>query len=280
MQGRKSLECWSDLRHQISRLLSYEHTTLEFIKTENEWPELFQEFTVIPLPSSCADPNPLRKKSQSAHNIIGHMISDDQKIASYRELAQELQKFELDIRIQHQCERPAFKPFVHCEVLVLDWVSANSQRFNYHFFGKFRYIGSSKPTCKLCDYYFKAHPSRIEARPTHGNLYPNWKFPDVLKVDGDAAIKRRQTIYNSMRLSICDDGLQVMEDKRSMWKKYDSNTYPVMSARQTDAQTDASVDDLGERFRTGLNLRGATRYEEDLEASVSEDEDGGGTSLI
>ncbi|CAM1504383.1 Fc.00g019740.m01.CDS01 [Cosmosporella sp. VM-42] len=278
MPGMTSMECWSDLRHHISRLQSYGHATREFIKAKKEWPELFRDFKVIPLPSSRADANPLGKKSENAHNIIGRMVSDDQEIAKYRELAEDLQMFDLDGRIKDQCKRSTFRPYVHSEVLVLDWVAANSHRLNFHFFRGFKYIGSSKPTCKLCDYYFKAHPSRIEARPTHGNLYTNWRFPDVLKVDGEAAIRRRQNLYNSMRLSICDDGFRILEDKSSVWKKHDSNTYSVMSARQTDAQTDVSIDDLGERLRTGLNLRSTSRYG-DLDESVSDDE-GGGASLI
>ncbi|KAF7560082.1 hypothetical protein G7046_g4075 [Stylonectria norvegica] len=278
MPGMKDYECWSDLRHYMSRLLAYEAIVAEFIRAEAEWPALFQDFHVTSIPSSDPEPNPLGRKSETAHNIIGRMTSDASEMERYRECAQGLQAFNLDDRISTEC-KSRFRPIVHSEVLVLDWVVANYKLPQYRFFEDFRYIGSSKPTCKLCSYYFAAHPSRTGARPTHGNLYISWRFPDVSTAGGKSALSRRQSMINSMMEKIREDAWKIMEDKGAVYKKHDSNTYEVMSARLTDGVggDDTDVDDLEERFRGGFDLEG-TPTRESLLLAVSDDD--GGVSLF
>ena len=236
--GVNSLECWSELRHHMSRLLAYEQTVEDLFAAEGEWPELFRDFEILPIPSSRTDANPLGRKSENAHSIFVRMTSDPEKKAKYRALAAELERVDLNVRIKNQCEKATFRPCVHAEVLVLDWVTANCPIPEFQFFQRIKYIGSSKPTCKLCNYYFGAHPSRVKPRSTHGNLYLNWKFPDVYEADGPKGIKRRTAIYYSMLENIRNDAFQIMEEKGATWKRHDSNTYSIMTARQTNLTFD------------------------------------------
>lgn len=282
----RSLECWSELRHNLSRLRSYQAVVQDLVDAEGEWPELFQEVEVMPVPSSRADPNPLGKKSEAADAIIGRMEHDGARKERYRGFALELQRMQLDDRIRGQCKRDSFKPFVHSEILVLEWVMANASRLELSFFHGWRYIGSSKGACRLCHYYFDTPGQHggIQTRPSHGNLYVNWRFPDLHEDDGPEGKARRQEIFNWMMKRVRDDAFQVMESKASTGKRHDSSTHPLMSVRHTDAQTDvgardlADVDELGEQLERGLSLDDPPTSDSP-EDSGSDDEEGG-TSLF
>ncbi|KAM0547026.1 hypothetical protein ACHAPJ_010569 [Fusarium lateritium] len=278
----RSFECWSELRHSISRLRNYKRTVQDLIDAEQEWPELFQEFAVISVPSSKPEGNPLGKKSETAHAIIGRMCSDEASQTRYRGLAQNLQVMDLDDRIQKQCAKTGFKPFVHSEILVLEWIVANAARFL--FFKGWKYIGSSKGACQLCRYYFDStgQHNGIQTRASHGNLYVNWRFPDLYEADGSLGKTRRQMIYNSMMGRIREDAFGILVSRNSEGKRHDSSTHPLMSVRYTDVQTDLGardlpdVDELGEDLAEGLSLGGSSTNS--LEESDFDDEEGG-TSL-
>ncbi|KAF4963830.1 hypothetical protein FSARC_8190 [Fusarium sarcochroum] len=288
----RSFECWSELRHSISRLRNYKRTVQDLVDAEKEWPELFQEFAVISVPSSKPEGNPLGKKSETADAIIGRMCSDETSQTRYRNLAQNLQGMDLDARIQKQCTKTGFKPFVHSEILVLEWIVANTTRHNLHnatrdhipFFRDWKYIGSSKGACQLCRYYFDTigQHNGIQTRASHGNLYVNWRFPDLYEVDGALAKTRRQMIYNSMMGKIREDAFGILVSRNSEGKRHDSSTHPL-SVRHTDVQTDLGardlpdVDELGEDLARGLSLGDSPTNS--LEESDLDDEEEGGTSL-
>ncbi|KAF4980144.1 hypothetical protein FZEAL_3763 [Fusarium zealandicum] len=276
----KSYECWSELRHVLTRLRIYGQVVQNLIDAEREWPEIFQEVEVIQLSSSKAESNPLGKKSETAHAIIGRMGAEEHKKERYHGFAQELQGMQLDDRIRKKCSAPSFKPFVHSEILVLEWVMANSSRLGLRFFHDFKYIGSSKGACKLCYNYFDTPGQHggIRTRPSHGNLYIKWRFPDLFEADGAQGRARRQEIYNHMTKRIRDDAFEAMENKDFTGKRHDSSTHPLMSVRQTDVQTDLGapemfdMDDLGEQLETGLSLGGSTTPDS---LEDSDDEEGG-----
>lgn len=253
----------------MSRLFAYEHMVDSFLEAEGEWPELFRDFDSIVIPSSQKDDKPLNQTSNTASKIIGRMTSDVAQMEQFRTIAAELQKFDFDGRIKSQISSDSFRPSVHAEVLVLDFITRNCPSSEFQYFRGIKYIGSSKPTCKLCSYYFEAHPSRVQSRPTHGNLYKNWKFPDILAAHGNQAVEARKTIYTSVIGNIRKDAFQIMEDKLAPWKRHDSNTYSVMTR-----QTNRTVDELGDRLRSGLSLRGGL-IEERQEEGILDDEDGG-----
>ncbi|KAF4457968.1 hypothetical protein F53441_223 [Fusarium austroafricanum] len=285
----KSLECWSELRHSLSRLQNYKRVVKDLIEAEKEWPYLFQEFVVVPVESSTTDMNPLGRKSESSSNIIGRMCSNKTEKQRYCNLAQNLQNMHLDERIQYQCTKPTFKPYVHCEILVLEWVITKtkkmdeSERSSDTFFNDWKYIGSSKPACQLCRYYFDSigQHNNIKTRASHGNLYTSWRFPDLPESDDSFSQQRRQNIFNSMMEKIRHDAFEILVTRNSEGKKHDSSTHTLMSVRPMDLQTDLGarelpdVDELGEDFATGLSLDSPSNS---LEESDRDDEEGG-TSL-
>jgi hypothetical protein len=274
----KSFECWSELRHAISRLRSYYKTVQCLIDSEEAWPELFQEFVVVSIKSTKPDPNPLGKKSETSHGIIGRMCSDQASIERYRGLARSLEWINLEDRIEAQCTRSSFKPFVHSEVLVLEWAIA---RPNITFFRDWKYIGSSKGACQLCRYYFDAvgQHNDIKTRSSHGNLYVNWRFPDLREPEISFDKTRRQTIFNSMMARIREDAFRILVDKSSRGKRHDSSTHPLTSVlcASTDIWMDTAreipgIDELGEQFSKGLTLESVI---ETIEESDADNEDGG-----
>jgi hypothetical protein len=241
-RGVKSSDCWSELRHHISRLFAYEHTVNDFLDAEAEWPELFRDFDAVVVPSSQPDKKPLSNRSNTASKIIGRMTSDEGQMEKFRAIAAGLQKFDLDARIKSQITSASFKPGVHAEVLVLAFITRNCDTFQY--FRGVKYIGSSKPTCKLCKYFFDAHPSRVQARASHGNLYKNWKFPGETTRD----------VYTAVIESVRKDA------------------FPVVTR-----QTGRAVDDLVNRFESGLDLRSELVDEREEEGLLGTE--GGGASL-
>ncbi|KAH7156422.1 hypothetical protein EDB81DRAFT_880741 [Dactylonectria macrodidyma] len=284
LPDHKSMSCWSELRHNLSRLLAYDAAVETFIATEAKWPELFQEIGVKPVPSSHPDSNPLGRKSEEAQSIIGRLASDPRIVEKYRNMASKLEgePYLLNERIKEQCEKNSFKPIVHCEILVLNWVLVEHKE--PLFFRKWAYIGTSKPSCKLCHRYIEAHPSSIKVRSTHGNVYPNWRFPDLAKTANNLGQRERQNMFNSMIDVVRKDAFFILEEKAPTGKSHDSNTYTFVSHLESDVEAEAAgsdtsgIDELTERLEAGLGFTNMSKVD-NLESFDSDDEEGG-TSLV
>ncbi|KAF7553771.1 hypothetical protein G7Z17_g3378 [Cylindrodendrum hubeiense] len=284
LPDHKSMVCWSELRHNLARLLVYEKAVATFIATEAKWSELFQEVKVKSVASSRPDGNPLGKKSEEAQSVIGRMSSHAPTIAKYRKLSLNLEAdpYLLNDRIKEQCDKVNFRPIVHCEVLVLNWILA--EYTEPRFFRNWRYIGTSKGPCKLCHYYFEAHPSQVKIRPAHGNVYTSWRFADLTKAQGEAGVRGRQNIFNSMMDAVRKDAFLILEEKSPIGKSHDSNTYTFMSHPESDREVEvggsdtSEVDNLIEQFEAGLSFTN-TSTTDSLALSGSDDEEGG-TSLF
>ncbi|KAF8859182.1 hypothetical protein BDZ45DRAFT_725469 [Acephala macrosclerotiorum] len=230
-------EKWSELRHTAGRLLSYLRAAKSLVSMPKRWPELFDNPRVCYVSSSVPDACPFRGKRSldrmTAHGIIGRMTSDLSKQEEYRAYAQELQKVGLDQALQKQIERRKFRPIVHAEVLLLESLESAGGTHPSKFFNGYKYIGCSKPTCRLCCHYFSVHPSGVEVRRTHHNLYPPWRMPDVYEDQGPQAEKGRKDLMNKVLSLVRMDTFRVLKEKLAEGKRHDSNTestYPRGSA--------------------------------------------------
>lgn len=207
------------------------------------WPELFDTFEVIYIPSSRRHLNPLSSDPQKAAAILGRHLPEDIK-PKYLGLAQELQSaFRLDHVIEDQWTLKSFKPSVHVEILLLNWLEKNGITKSPQFFGGWQYIGCSKPTCRLCDYYMSSHPSGVQVRSPHGNLYVNWRMPDYADVYGcrneDEAVRKRHEIMQSIMGRVRHDVMRVLNEKAAGIRKHDSHTYSSVMTRQVDMDAEA-----------------------------------------
>lgn len=221
---------WAEMRHAAGRLLSYFEgvQTLIEAREQPQWAQLFHEFEIVCLPSSEPHPNPIvgPRRNAGAADILGRMTSahDTSKLTTFQDGAAELQRFGLDENIRKQTHSRHFSPIVHAEILVHEsLVDADDLRF----FEGYRYIGTSKPTCRLCDYYFRAMSrtmgDRVQVRQSHGNLYLNWRAADAYS-DQLGAVKRREDILNEMIGYVRQDTYRTLKDKIGERKRFDSNT--------------------------------------------------------
>ncbi|KAL2126462.1 hypothetical protein VTI74DRAFT_856 [Chaetomium olivicolor] len=93
-----------------------------------------------------------------------------------------------------------------------------------------RYIGSSKLICRLCQHYFNVIATPVRFRSGHLNTYLNWRLPDIYVDEGDeGSIEReRKTWYEvlgQMKGQVYAAVARVLEEKVSDRKPHDSNTH-------------------------------------------------------
>lgn len=256
---------WAELRHAAGRLLNYFEAaqTLIEVRSQPGWEGLFYDYEVVCIQSSQPILNPITRKKAGAAEILSRMASsprDKANLASLQQDADELQRFGLDENIRAEISSKYFRPIVHAEILVHESVVNDPEVADFHsskFFGGYRYIGTSKPTCRLCDYYFQIAGDGMQVRKTHRNLYRNWRAPDVWQGQGDIQgvfpWKRREDILNSMNVWIRRDTSRVLSDKVGESKRHDSNTSftyqrgglsAEYSSRADEDVEDEDIDDL------------------------------------
>lgn len=235
-----SMVCWPEMRHMMNRLLAYRQSVEFFLRARTTWPQLFDEFQVFHIPSSQPMEKPTRIKSLSAENIVGRMTRKEKDIQIFRNFVKDLQLFDLDGRIQAEYGKANFRPIVHSEVLLLDWLQKNGGIASTRFFQGWKYIGASKPTCKLCHYYFEEHRSGVGHRSSHGNLYVSWRLPDVLQSQCPEAEAERQIMVDRVIVRIRKDAFDLV--KKRVQPTYRAHDSVTSSARLT-LQVTSGVDD-------------------------------------
>jgi hypothetical protein len=262
---------WGELRHALGRLLSYFIAIKVLISARKFWPRLFVDFTVTTIPSTppLSSPPVIRR---NARGIIQRMSRSKSTLDAYQRHQDHLQTHGgLDERIRHRVSPARFRPIVHAEVNLLASVLRDQalaeadgedpvRFFNQAEFGA--YIGSSKPTCRLCSLYFAAHPSGVKCRESHGNLYPNWRVPDVppsglgLGEDGggEEAERRLQTeILEAMVREVRKDADRAIREKSYSRRKHDSWDTPSNPLRSTTVGGSRGVGSVD-----GASMRGVS----------------------
>ncbi|KAK1676422.1 hypothetical protein BDP55DRAFT_631065 [Colletotrichum godetiae] len=246
-------ERWCELQHFIGRLSSYHVAVRAIISSRRRLhPDLFENFEILWLPSSSPMNNPMnmlqshmavktQQKRRSAESIIRRMMSNTADRNVTLEQANTLQVCDLDKCISNQCQRKSFHPIVHCEILLLHYLCREccGDRHHIPFFDDARYIGCSKPTCRLCEYYFAAHNSDIRVRSGHKNVYSNWTVPNLF-VDNSIEAKERDNLLDRVISKIREDALRALRDKTSDGKRHDSNTHsshPTFRSTEANDQT-------------------------------------------
>jgi hypothetical protein len=244
---------WSELRHFLSRLLSLFIAVRVLINARELWPQLFVNFIVKSLPSTEPAPAPVVRRN--ANGIIRRMGSET-ATRPYKLHAETLQKDKnLDQRIAQRAHPKKFRPIVHAEVNLLDQILRRQAQsdleeddgvrfFNEAEFG--RYIGTSKPTCMLCHLWFSDHPSGVRCRETHGNLYYNWRAPNVYDLDDREAIKQRDLILNGMVKKIRQQAFRVIEERSFTRRRHDSRDTATNPLGSTVRDTDSVIPSVGE----------------------------------
>ncbi|TDZ14250.1 hypothetical protein Cob_v012763 [Colletotrichum orbiculare MAFF 240422] len=233
MSGRHhASEHWSDLQHYIGRLVSYHRIVRTIIVTRKCHPALFygDNIEVQFVKSSKPLPNPMvafqaglppsqRHKIRKADDIISRMTSDEEKKATYREYAETLQNCQLDERLRKRCCSDSYRPIVHSEVLLLEHLQTEfaQETRSVPFYHGDKYIGCSKPTCRLCDFYFASNNTGVKVRPPHPNVYINWTVPNVMDENPETA-KAKDSVIDGVLQKVREAAFTAMKDKFSARK--------------------------------------------------------------
>lgn len=227
----RTASCWSTLQHVMGRLLSYQYDVETLISAHHIWgdTDLFRDFEVDFLPSSGSYPaDAVRLNAESAEAIINRApgMNEAQRI-TLKQHALDLQLYNLDAKLAEQWERK-IDPVVHAEILVHDWLLRTPGGIRSHrFFGNWSYIGTSKPICRLCQYYFDVIATPVRFRDSHPNMYLNWRPPDVRVVDGEdveQAKDRWRLVIDKMKARVFLDVKRLLIEKVTDKKQNDSNT--------------------------------------------------------
>ena len=230
LPGTKKTNSWASVLHLMKRILAYPQSVMWIIHTYTIWPEIFRDFQIRFIPSSIPVRmmSKVRQKSLDAESIINRMTNDPTIYSSFKSYVETLQKFELNNRIKEEYDKISkdSKFSVHAEVHLTDWLVKNGGLNPSRFFLNLPYVSSSKPTCKLCDYYFKAYGDQVGHRESHGNLYVRWRLPDLLATGGEVARLEAQRMFTEVIRLVREEAFELITSKAVPSRKsHDSNTF-------------------------------------------------------
>ncbi|RYP03298.1 hypothetical protein DL764_005239 [Monosporascus ibericus] len=284
-----SSEPWCELRHYLGRLHSYREAAEVIVASTERWPKLFEDFTVVSVQSSRHMRKPIPKSELTAADIIRNMIPEEEDPRPYLSQVEVMQKLGLDKLIQDQVRRQSFRPYVHAEVLVHGHLLRRGISHPRNYWNGWKYIGSSKPTCRLCYYYFNAHQDNVHVRNSHLNLYPNWRLPDVFENEGPDAIRRQIQLMENITENVRNDAKRTLEEKRPLGKRHDSNTHSALpeylnlsdssSVMGSVSQARMSTSRDGHRELSTIR-EGSCCSLDPNEASDGSDDEGGGVPVF
>lgn len=237
--------CWTELVHVVGRLMSYKQAIEVSTFVQERWPELFDNFEVIMVPSASCLSKVLNARVLTAEEIIRKTTSDSDMLQELNDQAESLQGFwRLDHRIREKwTEKP--RPGVHAEMQVFHWIENTEGGTSMaRFFLETKYIGTSKPPCKLCHYFFEKYPTDVQVRPSHGNSYMTWRTPDIYVDQGPRAVKLRKKVIQEIKYCIRNDIAQALKEKQRDGRPHDSSNY----ASRNGIRALGSVDNMSNRM--------------------------------
>ncbi|KAM0814119.1 hypothetical protein AB5N19_14122 [Seiridium cardinale] len=247
-------EPWRELRHYCGRLLSYRQAAETLITANERWPELFSDVKVVVIRSSTRIARPLCG-DLTGFDVIKNMGPEGEESEQYLRQVEDLQKFRLDQHIRDLVAKPSFRPIVHAEMLIHSRLQHLPVSQDDLYWNGWKYIGSSKPTCRLCSYYFEAHD--VTVRATHKNIYHNWRLPDLPQLASDEAVTEQRQLLAKVTQHVRDDFVQMLFEKRFIGKKHDTLTYSDPMYGGSDSSSVAQSDHVLSSFST----RDQTNYQ-------------------
>lgn len=230
---------WCELRHYLQRWRSYGNAARTIHHASKRWPSLFQDFNIRTLPSSTRMFKPIPKSDITVASIVRGIAEADSTRATAPEAAEALlQQAEelsvnLDETIQSNVSKATFRPIVHAEILVYDHLLRTGLMDHPgNFWNQWQYIATSKPTCRLCHYFFQSqNHQQIQVRRTHQNLYRSWRLPTASDDDRPDIKAAYDQLLSRVAEKIRGDARRTLERKTAKGKPHDSNTYSTVYGR-------------------------------------------------
>ena len=243
---------WTNMCHIADRLKAYKSAIDAIFQARDNWPDLFDDFEVRFIPSPNRAPNPLPKTPKTSAGIIQVSTSDKERLPRLKKDLMELQqKHGIDDIIATSWTR-GIKPTVHAEVQIHSWLECSEGGTRpERFFGKYRFIGSSKPTCKLCWYYFSGDTG-VRVRSSHRNLYTHWRVPDVYAWDKGGENRRQDRIHR-IKKQVVADIERTISEKLADHRNHDSTD---QQSRDAASLLNASLADTLSSVMDNLSIVG------------------------
>lgn len=259
---------WYELNHVVGRLNSYRQTVDVLFRARENWPELFAEFDFSFIPSSSKIATPWPANPWKAEKIVTRLTSEADLIEQYKTQVQTIQNrvnledvlgklwrgesihgasdsgsesSEAVSEVTEETTVNPTRPIVHAEIQIHHWLENTEGGIRpERFFRGYKFIGSSKPTCRLCSYFFQDYPTDVQVRQSHRNIYLNWRMPDIYKHQGTEAEKLRQRVMLKIKARMAQDIARAMSDRLAVGRPHDSDTYS-MTGRQPELPASAIV---------------------------------------
>lgn len=242
---------WIEMCHISDRLKAYKSAIDTIFVAHDNWPELFENFEVRFIPPPNRMPNPLSSEPRTSAQLIQVSTSDQNSLPSLKKNLEELQlKHGIDDIIA-DAWREGIKPTVHAEVQIHSWLeSSGGTRFE-RFFEGYKFIGSSKPPCKLCAYYFDGRTD-VKVRPSHMNLYTHWRMPDLYDYE-NGGVDRRKDLIHKIKKRVVADIERTINEKLADGRNHDSTD---QRGRDTESFLSASLADTLSSRMDSLSIVG------------------------
>ncbi|KAK8127241.1 hypothetical protein PG984_008349 [Apiospora sp. TS-2023a] len=218
-----NLEIWQELRHYLGRLHSYRQAADVIMAANDRWPKLFQEVRVFTVPCSRKASNPFLNRKLSAEIIVRNMLWDDENPKPYLRQVRGLDRIGLSDEIRDLANKKTFHPIVHAEVQLHAALIQQDLFRSSDFWNGYKYIGCSKPTCRLCSYYFFERGDGIQVRPTHRNIYLHWRLPDVCPGQGRTEERTHRQLLEQITQRVRKDAKLIMDERQPSRRKHDSS---------------------------------------------------------
>ena len=230
-EKRGGTPSWRNMKHVADRLAAYGEAVEAFFEAKEVWPDLFHDFEVLYLPSAPAMTFTLNQSSgtRRSHALVGKLAKNADELKRLRTYTRELQeKYKIDKQISKDWPTQEDVFFVHAEIRLHRWLETSEGGTHVgRFFEGYKYIGSSKPTCRLCHYYFELHGTDVQVRDSHRNLYPRWRMHDVfpedgLSVNGEDPEQERMLLVHKIKDRVVSDIKQILNNKLADRRENDS----------------------------------------------------------
>lgn len=215
---------WCQLRHHLGRLHSLRQASQAIVQGFKKWPKLFKHFTV----SFIASTRPRRLKDPRELHLspmeIIKAAFPGYETSYYDSDIEELCEYGLYAHIQQQGQEFPSRSQVHCEVNLHSHLVRNGKTRSCDFWEGVRFIATSKPPCRLCNYYFQDDDHDFQVQPSHMNLYPKWQLPDVVDPRHGVSSEHHGVLMEDILEHLQEDTLKILRTKFPQWKRNDSRT--------------------------------------------------------
>jgi hypothetical protein len=235
-QDEDFAEPWRQLRHCLGRLHSYRLAADLIIVTSVKRPDLFKDFKVGFIASARQKRIHL-PRSSNLSEVLKTALPEHLESGDFESDIAMLKLFGLEARVRAEHRDTKVNTRVHCEVHLHNYLVKEGKTDPSDYWGNSMFIASSKPTCRLCHYYFKSPSNDFRVQPPHMNLYYKWRLPDVDEKN-EEALDRYYDVMDEIIDQLQEDTLELLKQKVPLGKRNDSRTDSSRVVSRADPRSD------------------------------------------